>query len=71
MKMFRKGLIVFAAVVLSLGLVACEKKGPLEKAGEKIDQGVENTKDAVQDATQGQGPVEKAGEKIDKAFDGK
>jgi hypothetical protein len=35
------------------GLYACseEKKGPLERAGEKIDEKVQDTKRAVEDAT--------------------
>lgn len=63
--------IVLTALFLSLGLVACEKEGPAERAGKQIDQGIENTKDAVQDAFQGQGPAERAGEKIDRAMEGK
>jgi hypothetical protein len=35
------------------GLYACaeEPKGPLEKAGEKVDEKVQDTKRAVEDAT--------------------
>lgn len=38
-------------LVLSLTMImsGCEK-GPAEKAGEKIDQAIEKTKDAVKDA---------------------
>ena len=44
------------ALLLALsaaGLSACtpEKKGPLERAGEKIDEKVSDTKRAVEDAT--------------------
>ena len=57
----------FVAIALALslasGALACEEKGPLEKAGEKVDN-------AVDDITHpGEGPVEeaarKAGEKVD------
>ncbi|MDG3008172.1 Rv0909 family putative TA system antitoxin [Paludisphaera mucosa] len=41
----------------------CETKGPAEKAGEKIDRGVENAKDAIDP----RGPGEKAGAAVDKA----
>jgi hypothetical protein len=41
-----------------------EKKGPAEKAGEKIDETVDKLKDAVDP----KGPAEKTGEKIDKAL---
>lgn len=51
------------ALALASGALACENKGPLEKAGEKVDA-------AVDDITHpGEGPVEeaarKAGEKVD------
>ena len=53
--------ILTAALVLSL--TGCEKKGPAEKAGQKIDNAGENVKDAINP----KGPAEKAGEKIDNA----
>ncbi len=47
-----------------MGLAAgCETKGPAEKAGEKVDQGIQNVKDAVSPP----GPGEKAGRAVDKA----
>ncbi len=70
MTILRKVCTLLTALLLSAGLLACEQQGTAEKAGEKIDNAVENTKDAVQDTFQGQGPAEKAGEKIDKALDG-
>jgi hypothetical protein len=33
---------------MTLMLTACEKKGPAEKAGEKVDQAVEETKEDIQ-----------------------
>ena len=36
-----------ALVGVALGTVACPEKGPAEKAGEKIDDAVDKTKDAV------------------------
>jgi len=55
--------IALALGVASAGALACEDKGPLEKAGETIDE-------TVDDLTHpGEGPVEetarKAGEKVD------
>lgn len=35
----------------SLALMSCEKKGPAERAGEKVDEGVEEVKDEIDDAT--------------------
>ena len=32
------------ACALSLGLAACEKKGPLEQAGEEIDEAIDTAK---------------------------
>lgn len=36
---------------LMLTLPGCEKQGPLEKAGEEIDDKVEETGEAIEDAT--------------------
>ena len=33
--------------VLLLGLAACEREGPMEKAGEKIDRAAKDARDAV------------------------
>ena len=49
---------VTLAMLAATTLVACEK-GPMEKAGQKIDNAV--------DKVTGKGPAEKAGEKIDDA----
>ena len=54
-----------------LGFVAfasgCEDKGPAEKAGAKVDQGIQDVKDAVNPP----GPAEKAGRAVDKAVNPK
>jgi hypothetical protein len=49
---------VTIAVLATTALLGCEK-GPMEKAGQKIDSAV--------DKITGTGPAEKAGEKIDEA----
>ena len=52
MKIVRTVVIVLALASVSLVTSACpEKKGPAEKAGEKIDDAIDKTKDAVQDGT--------------------
>jgi len=51
-----------AALVVALAtIVGCEAKGPAERAGESIDKGVQNAKDAINPP----GPVEKAGRALD------
>jgi len=54
-----KSLLLGAALLLT----GCETKGPAQKAGENIDQGIQNAKDAVDPP----GPIEKAGRSVDKA----
>ena len=52
------------AVLFSLSalLVACDSNdGPMEKAGEKVDEAV--------DSMDGQGPMEEMGEDLDNAYD--
>jgi hypothetical protein len=53
--------LLLGTVLLCTG---CEPKGPAERAGEKIDQGIQNVKDTVDPA----GPAEKAGEAVDRAL---
>jgi hypothetical protein len=43
--------------LLGTGIVACEKKGPAERVGEKLDDAAKDVKDGV----------EKAGDKIEDA----
>ncbi len=43
-------------------LVGCASKGPGERAGESIDRGVQNVRDAVTPA----GPVQKVGRAVDR-----
>ena len=56
--------MVLEACAATLTFTACpDKKGPAEKAGEAVDNGVDKLKDAVTP----DGPAEKLGKKIDKA----
>jgi hypothetical protein len=60
--------ILALAAVLAVGMplcTGCREKGPVEKAGEKVDEAVDKMKDAVDP----KGPAERAGEKIDRALD--
>ncbi|MGK2944268.1 MAG: hypothetical protein ACSLFC_05970 [Desulfuromonadales bacterium] len=40
--------ILMVSVAITLMLTACEKKGPAENAGQKVDQAVEETKEDLQ-----------------------
>lgn len=56
-------LIALCLFPVVASVVSCKEKGPAEKAGEGVDQAIEDVKDAVDP----KGPVEKVGEKIDEA----
>jgi len=65
--MRKTALAAFAALVLGaavLPLAACDQKGPAERAGEKIDQGTQKLRDAVDPP---KGPAEQIGRSIDRA----
>ena len=52
-------------ILSSFILVSCaEQEGPAERAGEKIDRGIESSKDTMSDA------VEDVGDEIEDATDG-
>ena len=51
--------------VLLGSLLACQPKGPAERAGENIDKAGQNVRDAVDPP---QGPAEKAGRSIDRTL---
>lgn len=71
MKDFKKGLLVVASLSFALGISACNKEGPMEKAGKDIDKAVEHAGEKIKDATNElppkEGAVENAGKKIDNA----
>ena len=46
----KKILIAVLFGCLSLTVVSCDQQGPAEKAGEEIDEGINNTGEAVEDA---------------------
>jgi predicted small lipoprotein YifL len=52
MASFKKStLSVIAAILLLGGLTACDREGPMERAGEKVDETVERAGDKVERAT--------------------
>jgi predicted small lipoprotein YifL len=50
MKSLIRFVILIVAMMLSLMLLACQEKGPAEKAGEAIDDAVETTKEKAHEA---------------------
>lgn len=72
MTMNKSLISVLAAGLLVLGLAACEKKGPAEEAGEKIDNAMESAgqsmSKAADDVKQGAAEMtNEAGKKMDAA----
>ncbi len=63
-KLMTWGVIMLLAGSVSIG-AGCVQKGPAQRAGEDIDQAVEDMKDAVDPP----GPAEKAGRSIDRTVD--
>lgn len=73
--MNKKRILVAALCALTLGFSACAKKGPMERAGEKVDEtvrtikngGEKTTGDKVNDAAQDvQNGVQKAADEVKK-----
>jgi hypothetical protein len=60
MKLYKLIPIALVSGLLFMGLLACEKQGPAEQAGEAIDDAASNAADATQDA------VDTVKEKMDK-----
>jgi hypothetical protein len=54
--------------LLGTGIVACEKKGPAESAGEKLDDAAKDVKDGVEKAGD---KIENAAEEVKDKVDGK
>ena len=49
MKIIRNVIVVLALSAIALATSACPEKGPVEKAGEKVDKAIDKTTDAVKD----------------------
>jgi predicted small lipoprotein YifL len=69
MKNTNRSLALLAATVFSLGLASCEKKGPLEKAGEEIDEAVDTVKNGGEEPVSAKvdDAIDDAAKKVDKA----
>ena len=66
-----KRLLVILSCLLCLNFVlGCEKEGPMEKAGEKMDETTKNVKEGVGEAVEETGEkMENAGEETEQAMD--
>ena len=58
-----RGAVIAVALGVSILLIAGCEKGPMQKAGERVDRAL------GQEPLVGKGPVEKAGKNVDKAVD--
>ncbi len=54
MKLYKIMLAALFVGGLTITLSACEQQGPLEEAGEEVDETVENTGDAIEEKTDGE-----------------
>jgi predicted small lipoprotein YifL len=52
-------------VVVGLGMAACEKKGPIEQAGEEVDEAVDTIKNGGKEST-----TNKVDDAVDEAREG-
>ncbi len=61
--------VLLVTAVIGLGLSACEKKGPLEKAGEEVDEAVDTLKNGGKEpvAAKIDDAVDDAARKVEKA----
>jgi predicted small lipoprotein YifL len=42
--------VLLSALILSVVLTGCEREGPLERTGERVDEAVENVGDSAEKA---------------------
>lgn len=47
-----RAFMIGALALTPLALTACEDEGPAENVGEQIDEGAQDTKRAIEDATE-------------------
>ena len=67
---YRKMVVPFlaAAMLVMVGAVGCEKQGPAEEAGEKLDNALQDGKDGAKDVGEKMGDaLEDAGDKMEDA----
>lgn len=52
MSIVKRLILSLMAAALIVSFTACEKEGPLEKAGKKADEAIQKTEDAVKKKTE-------------------
>lgn len=57
--------LAMLAATLSVGMAACEKKGPVEQAGEEVDEAVDTIKNGGKESTEN-----KVDDAVDEAREG-
>jgi uncharacterized protein YjbJ (UPF0337 family) len=62
--MIRGKALTILLCALALAAIACEKKGPLERAGEKVDHVIDTAKNGGEEPT-----ADKIQDRVDKARD--
>jgi predicted small lipoprotein YifL len=69
MKTISRTCLVLATAVFGLGLASCEKKGPLEKAGEEVDEAVDTLKNDGKEPVSAKvdDAIDDAAKKVEKA----
>jgi len=68
MTLMKKILLLIGSLLLVFSFAACEKEGPAEKAGEKVDESAEKTKEKMEEAGEKmEEKAEKAGNKMEEA----
>jgi hypothetical protein len=50
--MVKRSILFLVAAGLIMGLVACEKEGPMEKAGKAVDESIEKAEKAIKEKTE-------------------
>ncbi|RAI58463.1 hypothetical protein [Roseicella frigidaeris] len=59
-----RALTLVLPALLMLGLAACQREGPAERAGRNLDKAGQSVRDAVDPP---KGPVERLGRSVDRA----
>ncbi len=62
-----KRYLVCVVTAILIGPMGCQQKGPVERAGERLDEVIDNVKDGDSPLKE-KGRMEKIGESIDKSI---